>query len=367
MGFCRVLNINEGEKLTENQNENQNQVNIEAQQQKQFEAMINQAMHEGGIQLTAMKGYGKTRMLFSIAQTIRNLENSRVIIFDGSLAWLYNFSRIPAFNINEEDIQATKQKTALDIEDYSFTNWQIVKLALETHKDLLFRLKTRKPSKRGFAIRTIINYLDTLQRNEIEQSATHQPQKSIAYFIEEFQDAFNNRSTLRNDCEEFLSVFNESRNQKESFFTCSQRETDCSKTLRTKQLMLYGKIPECDKSAYHRRLEKQCGINFSNLPLRTWIFEGQKIVSPNWIQQQKPFIINRMLRAKYQTETQTKNKLPLWKKFICALFLMENPKPMQPKTQTQNTDTETEENIKEDSQGDGLFMENGDDLFPEEI
>jgi Ni2+-binding GTPase involved in maturation of urease and hydrogenase len=61
--------------------QNQNQVNIEDQQQKKFSAMI-------GIHLTASKGFGKTRLLFSMAQQIRNLANSRVLIFDGSEAGL---------------------------------------------------------------------------------------------------------------------------------------------------------------------------------------------------------------------------------------------------------------------------------------
>ena len=280
------------------------QPNIEAHSKSQFEAMIQQAMNEGGLQLTAMKGFGKTRLLFSMAQSIRNFSNSKVYIFDGSLAWLYGFSKIPVFNINEEDITATEQKDVLEVEQYRFNNWQLVKMALESNKDLLFRLKTRKPSKRGFAVRTIVNYLDAQQRKEIEQSANHQPQNNLAFFIEEFQDCFNNRSTLRNDCEEFLTVFNESRNQHESFWTCSQRETDCSKTLRTKQLMAYGKIPEYDKSAYHRRLEKEYNVNFSKLAQRNWVFEGQTIVSPDWIQQGKPFIINRALRAKFNQQTQ---------------------------------------------------------------
>ena len=132
-----------------------------------------------------------------MAQTIRNLKNSRVLIFDGSEAWLYGFSKIPTFNISENDITLSVVKTALDIETYTLQNWQLVKLALETHKDLLFRLKTRKPSKRGFFIRQVINYLDAQQRIERQSTANHEPTKNLAFFIEEAQDAFNSRSTIK--------------------------------------------------------------------------------------------------------------------------------------------------------------------------
>ena len=347
---------------------NQNESNIDNHSKRQFEIMIQQAMKEGGLQLTAMKGFGKTRLLFSMAQSIRNFSNSKVYIFDGSLAWLYGFSKIPVFNINEEDITATQQKDVLEVEQYSFNNWQLVKMALESNKDLLFRLRTRKPSKRGFAVRTIVNYLDAQQRKEIEQTANHQPKNNLAFFIEEFQDCFNNRSTLRNDCEEFLTVFNEARNQKEAFFTASQRETDCSKTLRTKQLMAYGKIPECDKSAYHRRLEKEYNVNFSKLAQRNWIFEGQTIVSPDWIQQGKPFIINRALRAKFSQQTQQPQPKGLIQRFHdwhekYNKAVNENKKRQLRRIVAIEEQTENED--IEDSEGDGLMTLSPDDiLFP---
>ena len=234
-----------------------NQSNIQQHGKSEFQAIVQQGLREGGIQLTAMKGYGKTRFLFSMAQYLQSLPTVRTIIFDGSMAWLFGYSKIATFNINECDIQLSEVKSTMDIETYQFNNWQLIKLALSSQKDLLIRLKTKSPSKRGFAIRSIINYLDDLQRAEKEQSATHENSKKIAFFIEEFEDAFNNRSTVRLEAETFLTTFNEARNFSESFFTCSQRENDCSKTLRVKQLMAYGKIPESDKTPYHRRLEKQ--------------------------------------------------------------------------------------------------------------
>ncbi|MGA3059583.1 MAG: hypothetical protein ABSD92_04350 [Candidatus Bathyarchaeia archaeon] len=322
-------------------------------------------MKNGGISLFAMKGWGKTRMLFSMAQELRNLADCRVLIFDPSMAWLYNFSKIPVFNVNIEDITAKEQKSIEDIEQYTLNNFQVVKMALESNKDLLFRLKSRKPSIRGFFIRQIILYLDSLQRAEIERNLTHEPKKSIAYFIEEFQDCFNNRSTARNDSEEFQAVFNECRNMKEAFFTCSQRETDCSKTLRSKQLILYGKIPECDKSPYHRRLERQFNVNFSNLPQRNWIYNGKTIISPNWIQQGKPFIINKLLRAKY-SQTQPKTQAEKWKSYnplkkavLLLGAILTAGANSQPNSQEEKEETDTTE-----SELDEFMTDSGSVMFP---
>jgi hypothetical protein len=276
------------------------QSNINDHSEKQFQSIVQQGLSEGGIHANASKGHGKTRLLFSMAQYLRILPDTRVICFDGSEAWLYGFSKIPVFTVGEHDITLAKDiETTEQLERYSLNNWNLVKLALDSEKDILFRLKSRKPSKRGFFIRTVINYLDALQREQRETTVNNQPKQKIAYFIEEAQDAFNVRSTMKAEAEEFLTVFNEGRNNLEAFYTCCQRETDFSKTIRTKQLTAYGKIPESDKTSYHRRLEKQYNVNFSELPQRNWFFEGQTFTSPTWKQQGKPYQINYKIRAKW--------------------------------------------------------------------
>ena len=111
-----------------------------------------------------------------MAQYLRSLSDCRVLIFDGSEAWLYGFSKIPVLTIREHDITlAVNIETTEQIERYSLNNWNLVKLVLETEKDLLFGLKTRKPSKRDFFIRTVIDYLDVIQREQREIIANNQP------------------------------------------------------------------------------------------------------------------------------------------------------------------------------------------------
>lgn len=90
----------------------------------------------------------------------------RTIAFDGSETWLSSFSQIPVFNVGEHDFLNKERSKTEDLEKYSLEKWNLVKLALDSRKDILFRLKTRKPSKRGFFVRTVVNYLDELQRQE---------------------------------------------------------------------------------------------------------------------------------------------------------------------------------------------------------
>jgi hypothetical protein len=312
------------------------------------------------------------------------LENCRVLIFDGSESWLYGYDNIPVFTVQERNIVLINDvKTTEEIERYELTNWSLIELALRTHKDLLFRLKTRKPSKRGFFIRTTINYLDSLQRAERETTMNHEPKQYIAYFIEEAQDDFNSRSTTRLEAEEFLTVFNEARNQREAFYTASQRLTDFSKTIRTKQLYCLGKINEEDKINGLRRLEKLHNIDFSKIPQRTWFFEGETFVSPDWKQNGKPYQINREVKKLHVANLTTAPKESLVKRTLKAIggllaapFLIAFGKP-KPHIWTQTRSMETvnteneedvlEEEEREDSEYDGILGIGEDDaLFPPE-
>jgi hypothetical protein len=349
--------------------DDKNQVNIENHDEKQFFDIVQRGLIEGGINLNAMKNWGKSRLLFAMCQTLRTTKFDKpikCICFDGSEAWLYGFSKIPTFNINENDISMMNEnKDIQEVEQYSFNNWQLVKLALEAQNDLLIRFRTKRPSKRGFCIRTICNYLDDIQRTERETTANHEPKQRIVFFIDELQDAFSNRATMRTDAEIFLCCFNEARNNFESFFSANIRETDTAKTIRSKQLNIYGKIPECDKNAYQRRLEKQYSVNFSNLQQRTWFLEGETFTSPNWSQVGKPFIINRALRAKYfNSEPKKQPKHFGAIEFFKYIFnpFAKYPKGMKP-TETANTTEEKDD----ESEYDGVMtLPEEDSLLPEE-
>lgn len=339
-----------------NPEKDQTQLNIENHEQTQFQEIAKDGLINGGVHVVASKGHGKTRLLFSIADYLRTLPSVKVYIFDGSEAWLYGYSKIAVFNVHEEDITATEQKTVEDIEKYQLRNPNLLKLALETEKDLLFRLKTKKPSKRGFFIRQVINYLDSQQRTIRETTANHEPKETLAFIIEESQDAFNIRSTLRTDSEEFLTTFNEARNQKIAFYTASQRLNDFSKTIRTKQNYVIGKINIEDRTPAIKQIERQNKIDFSTLPLRNWVYEGQQFKSPEFKQVGKPYKINRTIRAKYFNGEQPKPKMGLIKALATWFFSV-------PTTNSK----ETPEKADPDESELDLFMtsnEKGSEMFP---
>ncbi len=317
--------------------------------------MVNEGLRCGGLHLVSSKGHGKSFLMFAIADYVRSLPDSRVIIFDGSEAFLYKYSQIPVFNVNECDISTTSQKHTLEFEHYSLNNWQLVKTALENHQDILFRLKSRKPSKRGYFIRTVINHLDEIQRQQREINETHEPNKSISYFLDEAQDAFCTRSTMRTEAETFLCVFNEARNNRESIFSSSQRLNDFSKTIRTKQTYIIGKIAIEDVNPQLRRLEKQYNINLTEMSLRNWFFNGSVFVSPEFKQNKKPFIINAEVRKTYSTPAHYKMVPPsdkpksLLKRIINAL----TNNSQNASNDQQSEDSEDE---KENKEMDDMFL-----------
>lgn len=339
----------------------QKQSNINKHGENKFSELVQYGLTNGGIHTVASKNHGKSRLMFSMAKTLRALDNVKVYIFDGSETWLYAFDRIPTFTIAERDIVLSNEvNTTEDIERYELSNWNLIRLALSTEKVILFRLKSRKPSKRGFAVRTIINYLDSQQRAQRARTPNNEATQFIAYFIEEAQDTFNSRSTTRLEAEEFLTVFNEARNQKQSFFTASQRLNDFSKTIRTKQLYCIGKISAEDKTVFLRRLENKYNINFSELPQRHWFFEGSTFISPIWKQHKKPYQINKEIKQKFLAFVKpklTEKKLSLLEKLSVFLFGIQPQQPKNAKVvigsgiealNNENEDTEEENQFDED-------------------
>src|SRR3972149_2196107 len=277
-------------------NQEQEQSNMNQHSESEFQRIVQHGLKSGGIHIVANKAHGKTRLMFSMVQELRRLPNCRTIVFDGSETWLYCFNRIETFTVSEHDILAQKLRTIEEFERFTLQNANLVKLALEKHRNLLFRLKTRKPSKRGFFVRQIVNFLDQQQRDQKAQNQNHEPEKSIAYFIEEAQDCFNSRSTARTDTEEFLTVFNEARNNKEAFYTASQRLNDFSKTIRSKQLYCIGKLNSEDINPFLRKIERKHGLDFSNMKPRQWFFEGSTFESPIFKQVGKPYQINNEIK-----------------------------------------------------------------------
>ena len=346
------------------------QSNVEQHGQNEFVAMVEQGLTHGGIHVVASKSHGKSRLLFSMAKELGG--KARVLIFDGSETWLYAFDKIPTFTVQERDIVLIGDvKSTDEIERYAIRNWDLVELALKTFPSILFRLKTRKPSKRGFFVRTVINHLDQQQREQRESTEDNEAKGYIAYFIEEAQDCFNSRSTTRLEAEEFLTVFNEARNQREAFFTASQRLTDFSKTIRTKQMYCIGRISEEDHGGL-RSLEKNHKMDFSKIPSRTWFFEGVTFNSPEWKQSGKPFQINKATKKAYIAnlpKRKEESKIKSAFKFLFGLgrMVMKVPQISAGVPTEEERAEEEEEDEREDAEGDGLMtMGEGDELFPAE-
>ena len=358
--------------MTQQPNQEKDQCDIKDHGKTAFQEFVFQGLKSGGSHVVASKSHGKTRLLFSMAKELRPLENVRVLAFDGSETWIYAFDKIPVFTISEKDILETSRGNIQQFEKYTLQNSNLVKICLETHKDILFRLKTRNPSKRGFFCRTIINFMDLQQRAEKATREDHENTKAIAYFLEEAQNSFNNRSTSSHECETFLTVFNEARNNKESFFTSSQRLNDFSKTIRSKQLLTIGKLSSEDISPSLRKIEKSHGLDFANMKDRTWFFEGQTFVSPEFKQSNgKPYQVNQEIKQLWLSSLPKpktlSEKISEWfNQTRIKAQAQRDQRRINQESQTLNAmEKEDIEDSKENSQGDGLFL--GDEFFPEEF
>ena len=131
---------------------NEENITKENLEKTEFQKMIEYSVKSGGVHVVASKGHGKSRLMFSMARELTKL--GRLYIFDGSETWLYGYDSIPVFTVKDEQIRLLGLNTStMDVERYKILNWNMVQLALNRFPVLLFRLKTRKPSKRGFFVR----------------------------------------------------------------------------------------------------------------------------------------------------------------------------------------------------------------------
>lgn len=351
-----------------NKTHENNQLTIQDHGKSQFEDLIFQGLKYGGLHCTASKSHGKTRLLFSIAQALQQDPNVRVIAFDSSETWIYSASKIPVFNVSECDIIEAKRHTSQDFERYELRTANFVKIALDTEKDVLFRFKTRSPSRKGFFVRTVVNYLDAQQRAEKAKTENHENTKAICFIIEEASNIFNSRSTSSTECETFLSVFNEARNQKISFITASQRLNDFSKTIRAKQIQVLGKLSNEDITPTLRRIEKRRFFEFSSMKPQNWYFEESLIISPEFKQQGKPYIINQTIKQKWLDSLPKKKTLTEKLKDWLTVAQQFNPllQKQAPSQTLEEMEKEDNKNESEDSEFDGEMMGFGS-MFPEEF
>jgi hypothetical protein len=328
--------------------------------QNDFQKLIEYGFKSGGAHVVGSKGHGKSRLMFSIARELRRF--SKLYIFDGSETWLYAYDRIPTFTVKEQDIRLLGRNNTVDeIENYMINNFEQVKKALNNYPALLFRLKTRKPSKRGFFIRQVVNYLDTRQREARQTTKDNEALNCVSYIIEEAQNAFNSRSTTRLEAEEFLSVFNEARNQREAFFTASQRLTDFSKTIRTKQSYIFGRVNEEDKGSNIRRIEKLHKVDLCRLPQKTWFIEGleKKFTSPDWKQSGKPFQINNEVKTDWKTSyelAKLQKQAPFHTRFLRRLFRTKTTKYIVVGHDKLQAEEDEKQEIEDEETEDYIFL-----------
>jgi hypothetical protein len=242
-------------------------------------------------------------------------------------------------------------------------NWELLKLSIETYPRLLIRLKLRNPQKRAFVVRQIALYIDDLQREEKEQTATHENSTAYIMVLEEAQGIFTVNSQNRTESEEFLGMFNEARNQKIAFVTASQRLTDFSRTIRSKQQLVLGKLSPEDLTPFLRKIEKKFNLVFANMTARKWFFENSVITAPDFRQNGKPFIINSEIRQKWlDMQPKTPEKKTLAQKILDWLTGKES-EPKTPKSNTQKFFVENEEE-KESEEFEDLALI-GNDLLGE--
>jgi hypothetical protein len=155
-------------------------------------------------------------------------------------------------------------------------------------------------------------------------------------------------------------VFCEARNNREGFFTNSQRLNDFSKTIRSKQYLAIGKLNGEDINPSLRRLEKQHNIDFSSMKPRTWFYEGKIFISPEFKQSGKSFIINRTIKQEWLDSLPKEKVLSLKdkiKNWFSPLSVPNKTKPLSPENLENNSNSFFEELDEQEKESENSDLE----------
>jgi hypothetical protein len=86
------------------------------QQNDGIQKLLDDVLSYGDLLLIANKGIGKTNSLMVLAQRFRDLENTKVIIFEDFPKFALEFDRVPYFMVHDSDVEESSH--VVDCEDY---------------------------------------------------------------------------------------------------------------------------------------------------------------------------------------------------------------------------------------------------------
>jgi hypothetical protein len=220
--------------------------------------LIDDVLKFGDLLLIANKGCGKTNALMELAQQFRNLDDTKVIIFEDFPKWMIEFSEIPYMIIHDDDV--TEFSHVLDVEDYFLRHerdyevhrGQEINSFLENNKDCIFTMEIADIERSCFFIYSIVESF--YRKAYLRKYKGYEKTERIVFFIEESQNVFDSSTVSKKIFNRLRKIFSVARNLDLHFVLASQRLQDLNTKIRGRTRLLIGQISLDDYELKIRRL-----------------------------------------------------------------------------------------------------------------
>jgi hypothetical protein len=213
---------------------------------KNLKLLVEDCLKFGDLLLIANKGCGKTNALMVLSQAFRDLENTKVIIFEDFPKFCLEFNEIAYFVIKDSDVIETSHSVDLEDyflrheRDYSVKRGAEIKEFLDNNKDVVFTME--------------ISDIDYYRKHYLRKYKEYNKSERIVFIIEESQNVFDSSTISKKIFNRLRKIFSVARNLDLHFVLASQRLQDLNTKIRGRTRLLIGQVSIDDWELKIRRL-----------------------------------------------------------------------------------------------------------------
>ena len=246
------------------------------QQNDGIQKLLDDVLSYGDLLLIANKGIGKTNSLMVLAQRFRDLENTKVIIFEDFPKFALEFDRVPYFLVHDDDVQEASH--IVDMEDYFLRHerdYQVnrgseIEEFLKSNKDVIFTMEISDIERTCFFIYSIVNYY--YRKAYLRKFKGYTKTERIVFVIEESQNVFDSSTISKKIFNRLRKIFSVARNLDLHFVLASQRLQDLNTKIRGRTRLLLGQVSIDDWELKIRRLLRNSAYKTEILEFERGLF-----------------------------------------------------------------------------------------------
>jgi hypothetical protein len=311
-----------------------------------------------------------------LARTIREDSKNRLIIFETFPKWIKEFDKIPYMTISDSDVKEKENLPFLEesksfiqwSKDFTILNAEAITEFLKTNKDCIFLIECEDMEKISAFMTFIIYTVYRRQYLRAKAGNLESVNENFWFLCEEAHNLLDSTVLAKKTFNRLRKMQSEFRNLKMHLICVTLRLQSLSPKIRSTMSILCSRVSLDDYQLKVRNLLRNSEFRdiIAELPKGEFVFPelDQKLTTEPFNQKGAPYEVK--LKIPEPEQQRPKKKFTFWN-FLLHGLPKQQKQPKQQTTESANSEEkdDMEEDIKGDSQGDGLFID--DEIFPEEF